>query len=63
MVGMMVAGPAAAGIGTATSGPVAVDTVAPVISGLTAPTGGATFISPATIVFAWNLQDLSLIHI
>jgi hypothetical protein len=38
---------------------VAVDTVPPVISGLTAPTGGATFMSPATIVFAWDLQDYS----
>ncbi|MBK7703626.1 MAG: hypothetical protein IPI34_12440 [bacterium] len=51
------AGPAAAGIGTATSGPVAVDTVPPVISGLTAPTGGATFASPDAIVFGWDLQD------
>lgn len=49
--------PAAAGIGAASSGPVAVDTVPPVISSLTAPTGGATFVSPASIVFGWDLQD------
>ncbi len=54
---LLAAGPAAAGIGAATSGPVAVDTVPPVITGLTAPTGGATFSSPASIVFIWDLQD------
>ncbi len=51
------AGPVAAGIGAGTSGPLVVDTLPPVIYDITAPKGGETFTSPASVVFSWSVQD------
>ena len=53
----LAAGTAAAGLGAGTSGPVVVDTRAPVIYDIEAPKGGETFISPASVVFSWNVLD------
>ncbi len=53
----LAAATAAAGLGAGASGPLAVDTRAPVIYDIEAPKGGETFSFPASVVFSWSVLD------
>ncbi len=53
----LAAASASAGVGAGTGGPLTIDTLPPVIFGIDAPKGGETFISPASVIFSWNVQD------